>query len=33
MNEVKDRDRVIALGKYDDKGEFHATRIDLRKPE
>ncbi len=30
MSEVKDGDRVIALGKYDEKGEFHATRIDLR---
>ncbi len=32
-NEVKDGDRVIALGSYDEKGEFHATRISLRKPK
>ncbi len=31
-SEVKDGDLVISLGSYDEKGEFHATRIDLRKP-
>ncbi len=31
MSEVKDGERVICLGSYDEKGEFHATRIDLRK--
>jgi hypothetical protein len=29
---VKDNDRVICLGKYDEKGNFQATRIDLRTP-
>ncbi len=29
--EVKDGDRVICIGKYDEKGEFQAKRIDLRK--
>lgn len=33
MSEVKDGDRIICLGKYGEKGEFHATRIDLRKPQ
>ncbi len=33
MSEVKDGERVICLGSYDEKGEFHATRIDLRKPK
>ncbi len=33
MSEVKDGDRVICLGSYDEKGEFHAARIDLRKPK
>ncbi len=28
--EVKDGANVICLGKYDEKNEFHATRIDLR---
>lgn len=32
MSEVKDGDRVICLGSYDDKGEFHADRIDKRLP-
>ena len=32
MAEVKDGDRVICMGSYDDKGEFHATRIDKRLP-
>lgn len=32
MAEVKDGDRVICLGKYDEKGEFHADRIDKRLP-
>ncbi len=31
-NEVKDGARVICLGQYDKKNEFHATRIDLREP-
>ncbi len=31
-SEVKDGDRVICLGSYDEKGEFHATQISLRKP-
>jgi len=31
MSEVKDGSVVICLGKYDEKGEFHATRIDLRR--
>lgn len=26
----KEDERVICLGKYDEKGEFNATRIDLR---
>ncbi len=30
--QVKDNDRVICLGKYDEKGTFQATRIDLRTP-
>lgn len=30
MSEVKDGDDVICLGKYDDKKEFVATRIDKR---
>jgi len=32
MSEVKDGDRVICLGSYDDKKEFQATRIDKRLP-
>ena len=28
--EIKDNDRVICLGNYDDKGEFHATQISKR---
>ncbi len=28
--QVKDRDQVICLGSYDDKGEFHATTISKR---
>ncbi len=31
MSEVKDGDEVICLGKYDEKGDFIATRIDLRR--
>jgi Ni/Co efflux regulator RcnB len=31
-SQVKDGDRVICLGTYDEKGTFHATRIDLRTP-
>ncbi len=30
MSEVKDGDEVICLGKYNDKKEFVATRIDKR---
>ncbi len=30
--EFKDGSRVICLGKYNDKSEFMATRIDLRGP-
>jgi hypothetical protein len=30
MKEFKDGSDVICLGKYDEKGDFHATRIDLR---
>ncbi len=33
MSEVKDGERVICIGSYDEKGEFHATRVDLRKPK
>ena len=29
---VKDGARVICLGKNDEKGNFNATRIDLRTP-
>ncbi len=29
---VKDGDRVIALGKYNDKKEYWATRIEIRPP-
>jgi hypothetical protein len=29
-SQVKDGDRVICLGSYDDKGEFHATSISKR---
>jgi hypothetical protein len=28
--QVKDGDRVICVGSYNEKGEFHATRIDQR---
>ena len=31
MKEFKDGSDVICLGKYDEKGDFHATRIDLRR--
>ncbi len=31
-SEFKDGDRVICLGKYDEKGKFTATRIDKRIP-
>jgi hypothetical protein len=31
MKEFKDGSDVICLGKYDEKGEFHATRIDFRR--
>ena len=30
--QVKDGDRVICEGGYNEKSEFHATRIDLRLP-
>jgi hypothetical protein len=30
VSEVKEGSDVICLGKYDEKGEFHATRIDVR---
>ncbi len=33
MSEVKEGDDVICLGKYDEKGTFHAAQIDLRKPK
>lgn len=32
QSEFKDGSRVICLGSYDEKGSFHATRIDLREP-
>jgi hypothetical protein len=32
MEDVKEGSFVIVLGKVDDKGVLHATRIDLRKP-
>ena len=32
MSEFKDGARVICLGKWNDKGELVATRIDLRSP-
>jgi outer membrane biogenesis lipoprotein LolB len=32
MSEFKDGSFVIAVGHSDDKGVFHATRIDLRLP-
>jgi len=31
MSDFKDGADVICLGTYDDKGEFHASRIDLRR--
>ena len=31
MSEVKEGSDVICLGTYDEKGELHATRIDLRR--
>jgi len=31
MSEVKEGSDVICLGKFDEKGEFHASRIDLRR--
>lgn len=31
MSEFKDGADVICIGKYDEKGEFHATRVDLRR--
>jgi hypothetical protein len=32
MDEVKEGSFVIVLGKMDDKGVLHATRVDLRLP-
>ena len=32
-SEFKEEQRVICLGTYDEKGGFHATRIDLRLPK
>jgi hypothetical protein len=32
-SEIKDSDRVICLGNYDDKGEFHANLISKRLTE
>lgn len=32
MGEFTDGARVNCLGKYDEKKQFHATQIDLRKP-
>jgi hypothetical protein len=32
-SEFKDNSRVICLGNYDEKGEFQASRIDLRLPK
>jgi hypothetical protein len=31
MSELKEGSDVICLGKYDKKGAFHATRIDVRR--
>jgi len=31
-SQVKEGNRVICVGSYNEKGEFHATRIDLRLP-
>ena len=31
-SQVKDGDRVICVGGYDEKSQFHADRIDLRLP-
>jgi len=31
MSEFKEGSDVICLGTFDEKGEFHATRIDLQK--
>lgn len=31
MSEVKEGSDVICLGKFDEKGEFQATRIDLQR--
>ena len=32
MSQFKEGSRVICLGKYDEKKEFIATRVDLRQP-
>ncbi len=32
-SQVKDNDRVICLGTYDQKGTFHATLISKRAPK
>lgn len=31
QSEFKENSRVICLGNYDEKGDFYATRIDLRE--
>jgi Ni/Co efflux regulator RcnB len=31
MGQVKEGSDVICLGKFDEKGNFHATQIDLRR--
>jgi len=33
LEDFKDGDRVICMGKFDDKGNLVATRIDLRAPK
>ena len=32
MSGFKEEDDVICTGTYDEKGKFHATQIDLRRP-
>ena len=32
MSGFKEEDDVICIGTYDEKGKFHATQIDLRRP-
>lgn len=31
MSELKENSDIICLGKSDEKGEFHASRVDLRR--